>query len=110
MHSGTTLGPLQSVDVPRSVGEVTAIQVTIVGLVVLLLVAIGATLYYRRKRRQADEVDLSELLDEETLEAGQTEGQILDEIAERHKSVVAPAAVDRWSAGSKALYSTHRLD
>ena len=94
MHSGTPLGPLQSGDIPRSVGEVTTIQMAVVGLVVLFLVVIGATLYYRRKRRQADEVDLSGLLDQETLEAGQTEGQILNEIAERHKSVVAPAAVE----------------
>ncbi len=94
MSSVELLSPLQSVSIPQSVDDVTAIHVSIVALVVLLLVAIVATLYYRRKRRQADEVDLSELLDEETLETGQMEGHLLDEIAERHKSVVAPAAVE----------------
>ena len=94
MHSVAPTTPLQSVEVPRSVGDVTAVHVAIIGLCALLLVAVAVTLYYRRKRRQEDEVNLSELLDEETLEAGQMEGQILDEIAERHKSVVAPAAVE----------------
>ncbi|OIB57414.1 transferase [Natrialba sp. SSL1] len=65
----------------------------IVGLGVLgALVGIGISAY-RDWQEDEDEVELSELLDEETLEAGEVEGRILDDIAERHKSMIAPAVV-----------------
>nr|WP_246976781.1 transferase [Natribaculum luteum] len=41
-----------------------------------------------------EEVEFSDVLDEETLEQGHAEGQLLDEIAESHKTVTAPAAIE----------------
>ncbi|WP_187290157.1 VirB4 family type IV secretion system protein [Natrinema sp. J7-2] len=41
-----------------------------------------------------EEVEFSDLLDEETIEQGAAERQLLDDIAESHKTVTAPAAVE----------------
>ncbi len=41
-----------------------------------------------------EEVEFSDLLDEETIEQGAAERQLLDDIAESHKTVTAPAAIE----------------
>ncbi|MFC7325875.1 VirB4 family type IV secretion system protein [Halorubrum rutilum] len=41
-----------------------------------------------------EEVEFSDLLDEETIEQGEAERQLLDDIAESHKTVTAPAAIE----------------
>ncbi|MCF2240549.1 VirB4 family type IV secretion system protein, partial [Halobacterium salinarum] len=41
-----------------------------------------------------EEVEFSDLLDEETIEQGAAERQLLDDIAESHKTVTAPGAVE----------------
>ena len=74
----------------------TALETThIVGGVALVVILIGIGLKVYRDRSSADEeeVDFSEVLDEETLETGDVEGRILEDISERHKSAVAPAAI-----------------
>ncbi|MFC6784827.1 VirB4 family type IV secretion system protein [Halobaculum halobium] len=41
-----------------------------------------------------EEVEFSDLLDEETIEQGAAERQLLDDIAESHKTVTAPATIE----------------
>ncbi|MDT3437367.1 VirB4 family type IV secretion system protein [Haloarcula sp. 1CSR25-25] len=41
-----------------------------------------------------EEVEFSDLLDKETIEQGAAERQLLDDIAESHKTVTAPAAIE----------------
>jgi len=41
-----------------------------------------------------EEVEFSDVLDEETIEQGATERQLLEDIAESHKTVTAPAAIE----------------
>ncbi|OTF01873.1 transferase [Halorubrum sp. SD683] len=41
-----------------------------------------------------EEVEFSDLLDEETIEQGAAERQLLDDIAESHKTVTAPVAIE----------------
>ncbi len=41
-----------------------------------------------------EEVEFSDLLNEETIEQGEAERQLLDDIAESHKTVTAPAAIE----------------
>ncbi|WP_435075658.1 VirB4 family type IV secretion system protein [Halorubrum sp. HHNYT27] len=41
-----------------------------------------------------EEVEFSDLLDEETIEQGEAERQLLDDIAESHKTVTAPGAIE----------------
>lgn len=55
---------------------------------------IGILAWKRRTTQEEPEVDFSDVLDEETLEAGHGEGQLLDDIAESHKTTIAPAAVE----------------
>ena len=94
MHSTGVGLPLQSLNIPSSTGDLTATHAAIVGVVVLILVILGVKLYRDRLRDTEEEVDLSELLDDETLADGETERELLDDLAERHKSVIAPAAVE----------------
>ena len=54
----------------------------------------GKLLWERHNTDDEPEVDFSDLLDEETLEAGHAEGQLLDDISESHKTVTAPAAIE----------------
>ncbi|WP_267644152.1 VirB4 family type IV secretion system protein [Haloarchaeobius amylolyticus] len=63
---------------------------------VTILGVVGRTLSNRFNDDEDEvaEVEFSDVLDEETLAAGATEGQILDDIAESHKSVIAPAAIE----------------
>ncbi|WP_207589900.1 VirB4 family type IV secretion system protein [Halomontanus rarus] len=65
-----------------------ALGVVVIGLIVGLGITVA------RRRQHDDEPELSDLLDDETLEAGVAEGQLLEDIAERHKSLIAPAAVE----------------
>jgi len=63
----------------------------------VLIVGIGVAgkiLWERRNTDDEPEVDFTDLLDEETLEQGQAEGQLLDDISESHKTVTAPAAIE----------------
>ncbi|WP_435120152.1 VirB4 family type IV secretion system protein [Halolamina sp. C58] len=69
------------------------------GAVLALVLGIGLglgskQLWNRYRTDDEPQVDFSDVLDEETLEAGQAEGQILDDISESHKTVTAPAAVE----------------
>jgi type IV secretory pathway VirB4 component len=72
---------------------------TIEGAVLALVLGIslglgGKHLWDRYSTDDEPEVDFSDVLDEETLEQGQTEGQLLDDISESHKTVTAPAAIE----------------
>jgi len=63
----------------------------------VLIVGIGVAgekFWERRNTDDEPEVDFTDLLDEETLEQGQAEGQLLDDISESHKTVTAPAAIE----------------
>ncbi|WP_254810732.1 VirB4 family type IV secretion system protein [Natronosalvus amylolyticus] len=48
----------------------------------------------RWQAEDVEEVELADLLEETTVEDGLEEGQILDDIAEHHQHVVAPAAIE----------------
>jgi len=48
----------------------------------------------RWRAEDVEEVELADLLEETTVEDGLEEGQILDDIAEHHQHVVAPAAIE----------------
>ena len=65
---------------------------------VLALIAVARIVNWRRSRT-AEEPQLSELLDEETLERAETERTLLEDIASRHREVLAPAAVE-WETRS----------
>jgi type IV secretory pathway VirB4 component len=65
---------------------------------VLVLIALARLANWRRSRT-AEEPQLSELLDEETLERAETERTLLEDIASRHREVLAPAAVE-WETRS----------
>ena len=87
---------------------------------VLVVIAIARLLQWKR-RRPTDTVELADLLDDETLEDGRTERSAFDSLAERHRSVIAPAAVewdtrtarvgDQWTTTlSIAEYPDHPSD
>ena len=63
-------------------------------LLVVVLGVVGKLLWDRHNADEEPEVDFSDVLDEETLEEGHAEGQLLDDIAESHKTVTAPAAIE----------------
>lgn len=89
--------PLVSTNISAGLEQAfTALETThIVGGAVLMAVLIGVGLKISRDRvaTEEEEVDFSDVLDEETLETGDVEGQILEDISERHKSAIAPAAI-----------------
>nr|WP_246972302.1 transferase [Natribaculum luteum] len=92
MSSTTPVIAVSFVDLER--GMTSLEPVSIAGGLILLAVLLGVGVkIYRARAHDVEEVDLSDLLDEETLEAGDVEGQLLEDIAERHKSVVAPSAI-----------------
>ncbi|MBP2252593.1 type IV secretory pathway VirB4 component [Halarchaeum solikamskense] len=70
------------------------------GILLYLLVAVTITatavVAWTRYQARDDEptVEFADVLDEETLEDGQAEGRLLDEIAESHKTAIAPAAIE----------------
>lgn len=60
-----------------------------------VLVGIGGKLLWDwYTEDDEEEVEFSDLLDEETIEQGAAERQLLDDIAESHKTVTAPAAIE----------------
>ncbi|EMA07932.1 MULTISPECIES: VirB4 family type IV secretion system protein [Haloferax] len=62
---------------------------------IIMLLGVGGTVLWQRYRTDDEpEVDFSDVLDEETLEAGDAEGQLLDDISESHKTATAPAAIE----------------
>jgi len=63
-------------------------------LLVVVLGVVGKLLWDRHTADDEPEVDFSDVLDEETLEEGHAEGQLLDDISESHKTVTAPAAIE----------------
>jgi len=63
-------------------------------LLVVALGIVGKLLWTRHTADDEPEVDFSDVLDEETLEEGHAEGQLLDDISESHKTVTAPAAIE----------------
>ncbi|MBC9988006.1 transferase [Haloferax sp. AS1] len=61
----------------------------------IMLLGVGGTVLWQRYRTDDEpEVDFSDVLDEETLEAGEAEGQLLDDISESHKTATAPATIE----------------
>ncbi|GAA0307198.1 transferase [Halarchaeum salinum] len=70
------------------------------GILLYLLAAVTVTatavVAWTRYQARDDEptVEFADVLDEETLEDGQAEGRLLDEIAESHKTAIAPAAIE----------------
>ncbi len=64
-------------------------------ILLAVLVGIGGKLLWDRYTEDdEEEVEFSDLLDEETIEQGAAERQLLDDIAESHKTVTAPAAIE----------------
>jgi len=66
-------------------------------LYILLAVLVGISgkfLWDWYTEDDEEEVEFSDLLDEETIEQGEAERQLLDDIAESHKTVTAPAAIE----------------
>ncbi|MBB6647790.1 VirB4 family type IV secretion system protein [Halobellus ruber] len=63
-------------------------------LIVVLLGIGGKLLWDWYTEDDTEEVEFSDVLDEETLEQGEAERQLLDDIAESHKTVTAPAAAE----------------
>ncbi len=64
-------------------------------ILLAVLVGIGGKLLWDwYTEDDQEEVEFSDLLDEETIEQGAAERQLLDDIAESHKTVTAPAAIE----------------
>jgi len=64
-------------------------------ILLTVLVGIGGKLLWDwYTEDDEEEVEFSDLLDEETIEQGAAERQLLDDIAESHKTVTAPAAIE----------------
>ncbi|QLC35527.1 transferase (plasmid) [Halarchaeum sp. CBA1220] len=69
--------------------------VLLYALVIVVVVATGIVAWTRYQARDnKPTVEFADVLDEETLEDSQAEGRLLDEIAESHKTAVAPAAIE----------------
>jgi len=64
-------------------------------ILLAVLVGIGGKLLWDwTTEDDEEEVEFSDLLNEETIEQGEAERQLLDDIAESHKTVTAPAAIE----------------
>ncbi|WP_176450706.1 VirB4 family type IV secretion system protein [Halorubrum ezzemoulense] len=64
-------------------------------ILLAVLVGIGGKLLWDwYTEDDEEEVEFSDLLDEETIEQGAAERRLLDDIAESHKTVTAPAAIE----------------
>ncbi|ELY77173.1 VirB4 family type IV secretion system protein [Natrinema gari] len=64
-------------------------------ILLAVLVGIGGKLLWDwYTEDDEEEVEFSDLLEEETIEQGAAERQLLDDIAESHKTVTAPAAIE----------------
>ncbi|WIV68915.1 VirB4 family type IV secretion system protein [Natrialbaceae archaeon AArc-T1-2] len=59
-----------------------------------LLTLLAKVGWDRWRAEDVEEVELADLLEETTVEDGLEEGEILDDIAEHHQHVVAPAAIE----------------
>ncbi|AWB28432.1 VirB4 family type IV secretion system protein [Halococcoides cellulosivorans] len=69
-------------------------------LILLTLIAIELKLLWDwYTENDTEEVEFSDVLDEETLEQATVEHQLLDDISESHKTVTAPAAIE-WETRS----------
>ncbi|WP_256335773.1 VirB4 family type IV secretion system protein [Halopenitus persicus] len=70
-------------------------------LYILLVFAIGIVAHdlWSDKNTEPETLDFSDVLEEDTLEEGAAEGQILDKISETHKAAVAPEAIE-WTTRS----------
>ncbi|WP_434084177.1 VirB4 family type IV secretion system protein [Halorarius litoreus] len=68
---------------------------------VLVVIGIARLLEWKRRRSEPD-VELADVLDDETLAAGTRERSAFDTLAERHQSVIAPAAVE-WETRTARL-------
>jgi type IV secretory pathway VirB4 component len=68
--------------------------VFVYGIGSVLAIIVVARLLQWKRRRSRDDLELADVLDEDTLEAGRQERSALDSLAERHQSVIAPAAVE----------------
>ncbi|WP_049980167.1 VirB4 family type IV secretion system protein [Halolamina rubra] len=67
---------------------------TLYAVIVVGVVGGGKRLWDRYAADEEETVDFADVLDEATLADGQAEGQLLDEIAESHKTVTAPDAIE----------------
>ncbi len=59
----------------------------------LLLVGLGKLINWYRDRRTED-IEMADVLDEDLIEEGVAEQQVLDDVAEQHQAVVAPDAIE----------------
>ena len=75
-------------------GGLSPTQWLALGGLLLLGIALGGLGYHHWLQEDVERVQLSELLDETTLQTGEAEEQLLEEISERHKRAVAPSAID----------------
>ncbi|GGC49004.1 VirB4 family type IV secretion system protein [Haloferax sulfurifontis] len=58
-------------------------------------IALGAITVWRyRSSDDVPEVEFSDVLDEDAIHTGHTEGQLFDDIAESHKTTIAPTAIE----------------
>ena len=88
--SGGALGP-----VAGWFQNLTPAEGTVLALVVGLGLGVGSKhLWDRFISDDEPDVDFSDVLDEETLEEGEAERKLLDDISESHKTVTAPGAVE----------------
>ena len=73
----------------------TSAEGAVLYILLAVLVGVGGKLLWDwYTNDDEEEVEFSDLLDEETIEQGEAERQLLDDIAESHKTVTAPAAIE----------------
>jgi len=78
-----------------SLPSLTSAEGVILSLLGAVLLGIGGKLLWDwYTEDDEEEVEFSDVLDEETLEQGEAERQLLNDIAESHKTVTAPAAIE----------------
>jgi len=78
-----------------SLPSLTSAEGVILSLLGAVLLGIGGKLLWDwYTGDDEEEVEFSDVLDEETLEQGEAERQLLNDIAESHKTVTAPAAIE----------------
>ncbi|ELY96220.1 transfer complex protein [Natrialba hulunbeirensis JCM 10989] len=93
MSSSITVVDVSVADLEQYLASLEPTHIVAGLVLVAVLLGVGVKAYRGRSNDDEEEVDLSDLLDEETLEAGDVEGTLLEDIAERHKSAVAPSAI-----------------
>ena len=91
MHSEFAVTPIQFGAVP---GE-HSLPLVIGFSVAALLLGIGLGAAWNRRQMSGDDgVDLSQFVDDNLLEEHATEERVFDDVAERHQTAVAPAAIE----------------